>query len=188
MNKWIIRMNTCLTNPTYSTQYMTIDVTVFGGNNISFQICELDDKLLHQQPRHNSFVKNINRRRTRKITDKPKIINLIVQHGFIENLYQILSSNYCNVLNDDGKTEQNDDLYDKAIYYDIFYFEIDEIDNQLVFKPYGMDVINNKHIQELMKEIADLLQTEIDSMEKIEHQGKQFSPFAHGLYISFYSE
>lgn len=35
-----------------------------------------------------------------------------------------------------------------------------------------MDVINNKHIQELMKEIADLLQTEIDSMEKIEHQGK----------------
>lgn len=171
-------------NETYSTQYMTIDVTVFGGNNISFQICELDDKLLHQQPQHNSFVKNINRRRTRKITDKPKIINLIVQHGFIENLYQILSSIYKNSIDNDLDHE----LYDKTIYHDIFYFQIDEIDNQLIFKPYGIESIDNKYIQELMDEIADLLQTDIDSMEKIEHQGKQFSPFAHGLYISFYSE
>ena len=171
-------------NSTYSTQYMTIDATVFGGNNVLFQICELDDKLLHQHSQHNLIYKNINRKITRKISDKPKIINLIVQHGFIENLYQILSSIYKNSIDNDLDYE----LYDKNIYHDVFYFQIDEANNQLVFKPYGMESIDNKHIQELMNEIADLLQHELDGMEKIEHQGQQLSPFAHGLYISFYSE
>ena len=178
MNKWIIRMN-----ETYSKQYMTIDATIFGGNNVLFQICELDDKLLHHQPQHNSFIKNINRRRTRKITDKPKIINLIVQYGFIENLYQILSSIYKNSIDNDLDYE----LYDKTIYHDVFYFQIDEIDNQLIFKSYGIESIDNKHIQTLMNEIAYLLQNELDNMEKIEHQGKKYSPFAYGLYFSFYS-
>lgn len=168
----------------YSTQYMTIDATIFGGNNILFQICELDDKLLHQQSEHNFIYKNMNHKINRKITDKPKIINLIVQHGFIENLYQILSSIYKNSIDNDLEYE----LYDKNIYHDIFYFQIDEVDNQLVFKPYGIESIDNKHIQELMNEITDLLQHELDNMDKIEHQGQQLPPFAYGLYVSFYSE
>lgn len=167
-------------NSPYSTQYMTIDATIFGGKNVLFQICELDDNLLHQQPQHKLVCKNVNH----KIKDKPKTINLIVQHGFIENLYQILSSIYKNSIDNDLEY----DLYDKNIYHDIFYFQIDEVDNQLVFKPYGIEAIDNKHIQELMNEIADLLQHELDGMEKIEHQGQQLSPFAHGLYVSFYSE
>lgn len=179
MDKWRIIMNS-----TYSTQYMTIDATVFGGNNVLFQICELDDKLLHQQSKHNVIYKNMNHKINRKIKDKPKTINLIVQHGFIENLYQILSSIYKNSIDNDLDYE----LYDKNIYHDIFYFQIDEVDNQLVFKPYGIEAIDNKHIQELMNEIADLLQNELDNMEKIEHQGQQLSPFAHGLYVSFYSK
>lgn len=151
---------------------MSITFSMFGGRNVMFQLNELDDRLLHLHQSIQYPVPN------KKLKEWNKVVNVVVENGFIKNLYHKLEEIYHDYIDDETIVEVN---VDESYVY--FYFEIDEMDGKLIFQPFGLDDFNIDIIQPLLDELVVLLQ---DILVAEKWDAEQYPPFATGLYFTFY--